>query len=307
MRVFVYVALALPLLAALTARWLAARLEPRTATWLLTGSALVLGAAAGAALTVLAVSVLWLVPPIASLGDWPIRAMRHYDPTPLRVALPACVLLAAALGSAVIAVIRRARALAAAACATRSLPGGSRLAVVDDPVPAAYAVPGSPGHPGRIVLTAGMLDALDDGERRVVLAHEHAHAAGHHFVFVALSQLAAATNPLLRPVADAVRFCVERWADEQAARQTGDRRLVARTIGKAALLARGHESKSAILAVAGNALRGTGPVPRRVAALLAAPPRQHPLLLAAASAVLLVAGLAMAKTAGDLHMLLELA
>jgi hypothetical protein len=51
-----------------------------------------------------------------------------------------------------------------------------------------------------------------------------------------------------------------------------------------------------------------GPVPRRVAALLAAPPRtQRRVLLAACAAVMLLAGLAVLDTARDLHALLELA
>jgi hypothetical protein len=51
-----------------------------------------------------------------------------------------------------------------------------------------------------------------------------------------------------------------------------------------------------------------GPVPRRVAALLAAPPRtQRRVLLAACAAVVLLAGLAVLDAARDLHALLELA
>jgi hypothetical protein len=51
-----------------------------------------------------------------------------------------------------------------------------------------------------------------------------------------------------------------------------------------------------------------GPVPRRVAALLAAPPRaQRRVLLAACAAVMLLAGLAVLDAARDLHALLELA
>ena len=69
----------------------------------------------------------------------------------------------------------------------------------------------------------------------MLLAHERAHAQSHHYLFTALTYLAAAANPLLRPVAAAVTYTVERWADETAARDCGDRRLAARAIGKAAL------------------------------------------------------------------------
>jgi hypothetical protein len=305
MHELVYLPLVLPLLAAVSARWLAGRLEPRTATWLLTGAALVLAGASGAALALLAATVLGQVPLLAWLGHWSAGVVRQDDPVSVSLAVIACLLLAAALGAAVRAAVVRCRALADAASVARCLPpSGRKLSVMDDPAPDAYAMP---GLPGRIVVTAGMLDALDTSERRVLLAHERAHLAGAHYLFVALAQLAAATNPLLRPLAVAVRFSAERWADEQAARITGDRRLVARTIGKAALLTRSRpEAPSVALGVA-TSLRGTGPVPRRVAALLAGPPRQHPLLLAAIVVVLALAIGSTLEAARDLHGLIQLA
>jgi hypothetical protein len=119
-------------------------------------------------------------------------------------------------------------------------------------------------------------------------------------------------------VARTVEFTVERWADEEAAAATGDRRLVAETIGQVAVMtaARGAARspvRSAVgLGVTGPARRPSvawaGPVPRRVAALLAAPPRaQRRVLLAACAAVMLLAGLAVLDAARDLHALLELA
>lgn len=305
MHELVYLPLMLPLLAAVSARWLAGRLEPRTATWLLTGSALVLAGASGAALALLAATVLGQVPLVAWVGHWSAQVLSRHDPTSVALAVAACLLLAAALTAAVRAAFVRGRALADAASVARCLPSsGRKLSVVDDPAPDAYAMP---GLPGRVVVTAGMLDALETRERQVLLAHERAHLAGAHHVFVAAAQLAASANPLLRPLADAVRFSAERWADERAARVTGDRRLVARTIGKAALLTRArNEAPSAALAMAAS-LRGTGPVPRRVAALLAGPPRQHPLLLAAVVVVLMLAVGSTLEAAHDLHELIELA
>lgn len=305
MHKFVYLPLVLPLLAAVSARWLAGRLEPRTATWLLTGSALVLAGASGAALTLLAATVLGQVPLVAWLGHWSAQVLNRDDPTSVSLAVAACVLLAAALVAAIRAAVVRGRALADAASVARCLPpSGRKLSVVDDPAPDAYAMP---GLPGRVVVTAGMLDALDARERQVLLAHERAHLAGAHHVFVALAQLAAATNPLLRPLADAVRFSAERWADEQAARVTGDRRLVARTIGKAALLTRARARQSPAALGMASSLRGTGPVPRRVAALLAGPPQRHPVLLAAVVVVLALAVGSTLEAAHDLHELIQLA
>lgn len=61
-------------------------------------------------------------------------------------------------------------------------------------------------------------------------------------------------------------YTAERWADEDAARTVGGRRVVARAIGKAALVSAG----SPVATLAGFA--ASGPVPRRVAALLGPAP-----------------------------------
>ena len=50
-----------------------------------------------------------------------------------------------------------------------------------------------------------------------------------------------------------------------------------------------------------------GPVPRRVAALLAPPLPRRTLLLAAAAAIVMIAGASALEAARDLHALLELA
>jgi Zn-dependent protease with chaperone function len=115
--------------------------------------------------------------------------------------------------------------------------------IVDDPSPDAFVLP---GRPGRVVVSTGMLDILDPGERAILLAHERTHLAEHHYAFVALAQLGAAANPLLRPLAAAVAYTVERWADEQAAMVTDDRRRVARTVGKAALASRRGRTRACL-------------------------------------------------------------
>lgn len=315
MHVAVYLLLALPLLAAVSAQWLAVRLHPRMATWLLTITAVVLAAASGIALAALAATAIGQIPLLAALGDWSAQVFRSDDPASLTLALIACVLLAAALAGAGRSLLRRVRALVDAARMAHRLPvadppGSDRSAqvvVLDDPVPDAYALP---GLPGRIVVSTGMLDALDEREQQVLLAHERAHLTCAHHLFVALASLAAATNPLLLPVAAAVRYTTERWADEHAATVTGDRRLVARTIGKAALRTHRRATPSAALAVAGvvgRRLRGPGPVPRRVAALLTAPPRHRRLLPLLVLTVLIAAAISSVETARDLHFLFELA
>src|SRR5262249_45734554 len=114
------------------------------------------------------------------------------------------------------------------------LPGPGQVVVTGDDAADAYTLP---GIPCRIVITQGMLRALSHPERQVLLAHERAHASGLHYLFTTAARLAAAANPLLRPVAAAVGYTVERWADERAAAVTGDRELAARAIARAALAA----------------------------------------------------------------------
>lgn len=181
--------------------------------------------------------------------------------------------------------------------------------IVDDPAPDAFALP---GLPGRVVVSTGMLHTLNQAEHGILLAHERAHLTGHHYAFVALAQFGAAANPWLRPLATAVTYTTERWADENAARAIGDRTRVARTVGKAALAARDAPSRSRLadstLGIFGrhrSPLAAAGPVPRRVAALLAPPLGRHPVLTAATIAVLLTAVWASAEAAHDFHVLLE--
>lgn len=313
----VYLPLLLPLCAALGAWPLAARLPPMVATWLLTGAAVALAALSTAVLGILALTAVLRIPLVASLADLSVAVIRREDPASLSASLAAAVLLAAATLAAAHAGWRRARALVLAARQARCLPGSGQVVVIPDGAADAYTVP---GWPGRIVVTAGMLDALAPAERQVLLAHERAHADNHHYLFTALSHFAAAANPLLRPVAAAVSYTVERWADETAAGHCGDRRLAARAVGKAALASsrKGAPQGRALAAVTGitgpgpvlrrvTRPRSPGPVPRRVAALLAPAPSVRPLLVAAAAAVVLVSGVAAVDAAFDLHALVELA
>ncbi|MGW7008525.1 M56 family metallopeptidase [Streptomyces sp. NPDC054933] len=317
MHLLVYLPLLFPVLAAIAARPLAEHLEPRLATWLLAASAVALAALSSAALGVLAVAGVVRLPVAAWLGHWSLSTVRAGDPVSKAEAALAAVLLAVAGYAAARMLWRRVRALVAAGFEAACLPGADQLVILEDPAPDAYALP---GLPGRIVVSTGMLDALDDADHEAVLAHERAHLAGHHYAFVAATHLAAAANPLLRPVATAVAYTVERWADEHAATVCGNRRQVARAVGKAALAtrhapARGRLS-AATLGLLGrrrDPVRRAGPVPRRVAALLNPPPTystplSHPLLPLAASAIAVGASaLCTFAAAHDLHLLLKLA
>ncbi|MGW0627745.1 M56 family metallopeptidase [Streptomyces sp. NPDC001984] len=319
MRIAVYVPLLLSLLAPLGARPLSERCEPRLATWLLTASSLILGTASTISLGLLAITGLIRLPFLAGLGHWSASGARSADPAELSIALVAGLLLGGALLTAARMLWRRARTLAAAALDAACMPTRDGLVVVADEAADAYALP---GLPGRVVVSTGMLDALHESEHEILLAHERAHLTAHHYAFVALAQLGAAANPLLRPFATAVTYTIERWADESAAAGTGDRKRVARAVGRAALaahhrpaLARVTDAALGILGRRGplglralgrrGPLATAGPVPRRVAALLAPPLGRHPVLTAVTAAVLAAATLASAEAAHDLHVLLE--
>jgi Zn-dependent protease with chaperone function len=310
MHLVVYLPLLVPLLAAAAARPLADRLPPVAATWLLAASAITLAAASSAVLGMLALTALVRVPLIDVAGKMSGQVISRDDPASAPVALVAGALLAAAATSAVRAACRRAAALLAAGRQARRLPGTGQVVVTDDESADAYTLP---GLPCRIVVTSGMLRALSAPERQVLLAHERGHAAGLHYLFTAAARVAAAANPLLLPVASAVGYTIERWADEHAAAVTGDRELTARTIARAALAATAAPPRQAARTGALSAVtsltrkRRPGPVPRRVAALLRPPPQPRLLLLGAAALLVAISGASVLEAARDLHALLDYA
>jgi Zn-dependent protease with chaperone function len=314
----IYLPLLIPTLAAVAARPLAARLEPREATWLLTAATVILAACSTAALALLVASAAAQVPAVAELRHYSQPVLHRGDPTAaITGAVAAAVLTGAALAVA-ITLRRRARALAESYRRAARLHDDSTVVVVPGPAVEAYALPGAPG---RIVISGRLFQALDEPGRTALLAHECAHLAGRHHLFTTVAYLAAAANPVLLPLARTVDYTVERWADEHAARVTGDRRLVAATIGQVAMLATpaARPAAAATLGIVGVRFRRVpvrsrrisvawaGPVPRRVAALLAPPPRTRAVLLAAAALVVLLAGASALQAAVDLHALLELA
>jgi Zn-dependent protease with chaperone function len=316
MHFLIYIPIVVSALCALVAWPLAERLPPRTATWLLTISAVVVAGTSCAALGLLAMAAAMRLPIVDALGGMSLPAVVQLDPASLPVGVIAAGLFGVAALAAVRAAWLRTAALVAArreACrlAGDGQPGSGEqvLTIADDSVDA-YAVP---GRPGRIVITSGMMDALTESEREVLLAHERAHVSASHYLFTALARLAAAANPLLRPLSAAVAYSIERWADERAASVTGSRPLVAHTIAKAALAAAAAPASRAGSAVVLAGLTGPsqlgrrGSVPRRVDALLGPPPRRSIVLLTLAIAVLAVCGLAAVDAAGDLHAMVEFA
>ena len=290
------VAVYLPLLAALLLGASASRLgramAPRTAARALTASAVLVAAATSFALGVLAFTLLGTLAPVAALGRWSVTSLSAADPVPQLVAAVACaaVLLLGASGAR--AAVRRARALAAARAVCLTLGGGpGQLVVLDDDTDDVYALP---GDRGRIVASRSLLAALPPDERRALLAHETAHLRGRHHLYRAAAELAAAVNPMLRPVTRAVRYATERWADEDAATATGDRASVARALARVGLRRHAAPAPFGWRAVALGGADSS--VVARVRALLAPPPRRRPGALVAQAALACVLAVTVAST-----------
>ncbi|MEU1276802.1 M56 family metallopeptidase [Streptomyces sp. NPDC005805] len=267
MGVFVFLPLVLPLTAWPVARLAEQHLHPRTATRLLAAVAGVLALCSTLCLALLVVVGTAQLPGNPLPDGWSdpeVRAAVPYDEVAGKAAIPA---LAGVLLCCAHVARRHGRVRRRAARALAGLPPRP-VAVLPDRTPYAYALPGGP-RGGRVVVTSGMLAALDGPERRALFAHERAHLAGRHHRFLLTVQLAARANPFLRPLRTAVAYTAERWADEEAAAAVGSRRAVARAIGKAGLVSRG----APVATLAGFAgFAAAGPVPRRVAALLGPPP-----------------------------------
>ncbi|WP_030441465.1 M56 family metallopeptidase [Actinoplanes subtropicus] len=275
MTISVYLPLILALPLAVAARRIAARGAPGPAAWTLTATAVLAAAASTWSLVMLALTMLDDLPPLAALDDHPTLELP--EPVPGAVALLAGLLLICGT-------------LRLAADVHRRVGTNRRLRAIGEPIhdlviadwsaPMAVAVPGTARSPGHLLVTTGILRLLSTDERQVVFAHERAHLAHRHHRLTAAAAAAAALNPLLIPVRTAVEFLVERWADEDAAADVGDRDLTAQAVARATLAASGSGA-GPVLSIGGSAavqrvqalIRPTpAPLRRRLAgpALLAA-------------------------------------
>jgi Zn-dependent protease with chaperone function len=283
---------------------LARRLPPATAVRLLTMASLLTALATGFVLAVAAFLVLARVPAIAVLGHWSAATLSAAQPVPVAVGVVAGATVLALLASAARRGAAAGRDLAVAAATCRRLgPGVGGLVVVEDTAPDAYAVP---GLSGRVVVSTAMLRALPADERRVLLAHEAAHLRHHHHLYVQLAELGAAANPLLRPLAAAVRAHVERWADEEAATEVQDRLLAARALARAGI-ARAQAARGARTAPHGALGAVDSGVAERTRALLGPEPTGRRGPAAVVVALMLLPVTAAALTAGDTEHRVDLA
>ncbi len=206
------------------------------------------------ALGVTSVAFAARLPAVAGLVGW---CQRTAADVPWWVGAAASVSLLSMVIGALVTSWRHLRA--------RPAKGAAPVAVVRAPELFAYSMG---GRRGQVVVSSGLLGRLDPAERRVLFAHETAHLRlGHHRLLWAAD--IAALNPLLRPLCSRLRFSIERAADEEAVRAVGDRPLVAKTVGRVALMA--------FEAAPGPALgMDGGAVVTRVEALLVPAPPARP-------------------------------
>ncbi|QUQ65650.1 M56 family metallopeptidase [Kutzneria sp. CA-103260] len=281
MTVSALAALAAMLVFTAVAPWLGDRLPPAIGAWALVAGSVIVAGSTGLVLAVLALTWLGQAPVVAWLAEWSPSELGATNPVPDFVGVGCSVLLVVVGLRLLVRVIRRGRAMVDVRRANRG--AAATVVVVDSDRPDAFATP-SPG--GLIVVTSALLAALTPAEQRVVIAHERAHLRHGHAWLLLLADLAEAVNPLLRNTFDVVRHAVERWADEDAAQRTGDRRLVARTVARVALLR--HDNKNRPLTPAATG----GQVPRRVRALLSPSPGSRPWLVAVIAMVVVCSAVA---------------
>jgi hypothetical protein len=260
--VSIYLALAAAIALSRAALPVSRRLEPAPAAFVLAGAALGAGLLWVVGLGCLAIATLGRLGIFDRLGDWSPAILRAHAPVPLAAGIVSVALLffaAASLGTASIRLARGLREIRTLRVSLSSNRCGD-LTIIDAPEPEAMAVP---GWRGSIVVTSGMLQVLDPAERAVLLAHERSHLRAAHWVFRLATRLGAALLPSAKPAIAGCDLAIERWADEVAAAEVGDRTLTARAVAKAALAATDYWRFTLSLAFAEH---GVG---QRVEALLA--------------------------------------
>jgi hypothetical protein len=239
---------------------LAAAVRPDVAVRLTVGTAVALSATEVFVLGSAAATWAAQQPRLASLVRLSPGKLHATSPIPPLGAAIAAVVLAAVAVSLAVGVWRGVTAHRAFRAAVEGAEGDDVIVLDDERIDAFV----TPGRHARIVVTTGLLAALEPAEQGALLAHERAHRRQAHAWWRLAMRLTVAVNPLLYRVRRAADHAMERSADEAAAAQTGDRRLVARTIARVSLLRKYWTTASIGLALSVHG----GDVPARVQALL---------------------------------------
>jgi Zn-dependent protease with chaperone function len=237
--------------------------RPDVATWALSAYSAVAAAAGTVMLTLLALPLLGRSDALTDRAHWSSAVLARDGLAGEGVALVALIALVALLGHTLKQLWRQQRAFRAAVrLANRLGRNAGGLIVTPDPAVDAFALG---GRARLIVATEGLMKTLSAEQRRAVLAHERSHLDHRHHRHLVVVTVAATLNPLLWRLPEAMRYLVERWADEDSAYATS-RRVTADAL---AAVADGDErcQPTAALAAAASS------VSRRIAMLEA--PTQH--------------------------------
>ena len=300
MSVWIFLPLLCTGLFAYSAPALSRQLPPAAATWLLSTGSLLTAAGSTVALALIGFTFVAQNRQLAQSGHWSGQTLRHGGTiwTPVASLAVAAVIVLAARTA--LAGWRRAAALRQAYQLAAALPApGGELVVLDLPDRQALAVP---GRPGRIVLSTGLLRAMDAGQRRAVLAHERSHLRHRHHLHQSITRIAAAANPLLHQLPAAVGLASERWADEDAA---GTCRRD--TVADALTLAAAGQTGDVVLAGGTVLAAADTEVAARIGALRRPSPTPSPWHLAVLLSLLAATALATFVAAHDTEHLFELA
>ncbi|GAA1672800.1 M56 family metallopeptidase [Nonomuraea maheshkhaliensis] len=222
MNLEIYLPTALLALSTLVVAWRQPRMHP---AWTARILILFIGASASAVLGLLTFLV------VMATGVWtPAKAalagglLADNGRVPLPVGVAAGALLVLIAVAVACSALRWRRELREA----RALGTG----VVADERPYAMAVP---GHEGGVILSSGLVGLLSRRELEVVFRHEAAHLRHRHHLYLVAGSVFIRVFPCLAYPYRALRYALERWADEEAAVAVGDRVLTARTIARVAL------------------------------------------------------------------------
>lgn len=177
--------------------------------------------------------------------------------------------------------------------------------VVVLPISCSLAVSIEHAEDKAIVISAGLLDVLDETRLEAVIAHEVAHLRHGHQRLLSLATAAEGALGWLPPLArttSALRLAVERWADEEAAAAVaGGRHAVRDSLlvlaGVSPLVGAAAFSDAATIAARVLALDAPAPPPR---------PFHHALLYMPGTVAGATAAPALVTWGGHVHMLLAM-
>jgi Zn-dependent protease with chaperone function len=172
------------------------------------------------------------------------------------------------------------------------------VSIVESPLPICMA---TGALRPRILVARALLDALEDEERTIVLAHERCHVERRDALIAAIASLAASLHMrwIGRWLRAELGIAAEQVCDEQAARIVGDRVAVAATI---LVVQRAWSAEPGHVDSLGVAFAGAC-IERRVRSLLAPPLRVRS--FAVLAWCLALAAALEVTAAGELHHLVE--